>query len=140
MGSFALTLDGKGRVAVPARHREVLNTLGATQLTITKHPHGSLMIFPPLAWESFSTQVGALPMEAVNWKRVFIGNAAEVELDASSRILVPPELRRFAGLERDVMMLGMLTHIELWDAQRYAELENGVVTGDMPDAVKKLSF
>ncbi len=60
-GASALTLDGKGRIAMPARHREVLAALSASQLTITKHPEGSLMVFPRPAWEAFRDRIAALP-------------------------------------------------------------------------------
>ena len=63
-GPAALTLDGKGRIAMPARHRELLAAMGVNQLTVTKHPEGSLMIFPRPAWETFRDRVAALPMEA----------------------------------------------------------------------------
>ena len=106
-GPAALTLDGKGRIAMPARHRELLAATGVSQLTITKHPEGSLMIFPRPAWENFRDRVAALPMEASGWKRVFLGNAMDVEIDASSRVLIAPELRLSAGLVREVMLLGM---------------------------------
>ena len=92
-GASALTLDGKGRVAVPARHRDVLLATAAGQLTLTKHPQGCLMVFPRPAWEAFRDRVAALPMSASGWKRVFLGNAMDVEIDASSRVLVSPELR-----------------------------------------------
>lgn len=139
-GASALTLDGKGRIAIPARHREALSAMEVTQLTITKHPEGSLMIFPRPAWESFRDKVAALPMQASGWKRVFLGNAQDVELDGSSRVLVAPELRTAAGLVRDVMLLGMGSHFELWDAQRYAEHEAQVMQSPLPDALKDFSF
>jgi len=139
-GPAALTLDGKGRLAMPARHRELLAAMGSSQLTITKHPEGSLMIFPRSAWEGFRDRVAALPMEASGWKRVFLGNAMDVEIDAQSRFLVPPELRASAGLVRDVMLLGMGSHFELWDAQRHAEHEAKVMQSDMPDSLKSFSF
>ncbi len=139
-GPAALTLDGKGRIAVPARHRELLNAMGVTQLTITKHPEGSLMVFPRPAWESFRDRVAALPMEAAGWKRVFLGNAMDVDIDASSRVLVAPELRQSAGLVRDVMLIGMGSHLELWDAQRYADHEAKVMQSEMPDSLKNFSF
>ncbi|HZE92736.1 MAG TPA: division/cell wall cluster transcriptional repressor MraZ, partial [Rhizobacter sp.] len=101
-GPAGLTLDGKGRIAMPSRHREVLAAMGVHQLTITKHPEGSLMIFPRPAWENFRERVAALPMEASGWKRVFLGNATDVEIDASSRVLIAPELRASAGLTRDL--------------------------------------
>lgn len=139
-GPAALTLDGKGRIAMPARHREVLAAMGVSQLTITKHPEGSLMIFPRPAWEVFREKVAALPMSASGWKRIFLGNAMDVEIDASSRVLIAPELRAAAGLTRDVMLLGMGSHFELWDAARYAEHEAKVMEQPMPEALQDFSF
>ena len=103
---------------MPSRHREVLAAMGVGELTVTKHPEGSLMIFPRPAWESFRDKVAALPMSASGWKRIFLGNAMDVEIDGSSRVLISPELRASAGLVRDVMLLGMGSHFELWDSAR----------------------
>ena len=139
-GPAALTLDGKGRLAVPARHRELLTAMGVNQLTITKQPGGSLLIFPRPAWEAFRARIAALPMEAAGWKRVFLGNAMDVDIDASSRVLIAPELRLSAGLVRDVMMLGMGSHLELWDAKTYAEHEATVMQSAMPESLKNFSF
>ena len=125
---------------MPARHRELLMAMGVSQLTITKHPEGSLMIFPRPTWESFRDRVAALPMEAAGWKRVFLGNAMDVEIDASSRVLIAPELRLSAGLVRDVMLLGMGSHFELWDAQRHADHEAKVMQSEMPESLKSFSF
>ena len=139
-GPAALTLDGKGRIAVPSRHREVLTSKGINELTVTKHPEGSLLIFPRPAWEQFREKVAALPMSASGWKRVFLGNAMDVEIDASSRMLIAPELRAAAGLVRDVMLLGMGSHFELWDAQRHADHEARVMQSEMPESLKSFSF
>ena len=139
-GPAALTLDGKGRIAIPSRHRELLAAMGVQQLTITKNPGNSLLIFPRPAWENFRDRVAALPMDSSGWKRLFLGNAMEVEIDASSRVLVAPELRAFAGLDRDVMLIGMGSHFELWDAQRHAAHEAEVMQSPMPDSLKSFSF
>lgn len=139
-GPAALTLDGKGRIAVPARHRELLTAMGVSQLTVTKHPEGSLLIFPRPAWETFRDKVAALPMEAAGWKRVFLGNAMDVDIDASNRVLIAPELRASAGLVRDVMLLGMGSHFELWDAKAHAEHESRVMQSEMPESLKSFSF
>ena len=125
---------------MPARHRELLAAMGVSQLTITKHPEGSLMIFPRPAWEAFRDRVASLPMEASGWKRVFLGNAMDVEIDASSRVLIAPELRSAAGLQRDVMLLGMGSHFELWDAKGHAEYEAQVMQSEMPASLKSFSF
>jgi MraZ protein len=139
-GPSALTLDSKGRIAVPSRHRELLTAMGVHQLTITKQPGGSLLIFPRPAWEIFRDRVAALPMEAAGWKRVYLGNAMDVDIDASSRVLIAPELRASAGLVRDVMLLGMGSHFELWDAERHAAHETAVMQSAMPDSLKNFSF
>ena len=139
-GPAALTLDSKGRIAMPARHRELLTAMNVHQLTVTKHPDGALMIFPRPAWELFRDRIAALPMDAAGWKRVFLGNAMEVEIDASSRLLIAPELRASAGLVRDVMLLGMGSHFELWDASRHAEHEAKVMQSEMPESLKSFSF
>lgn len=125
---------------MPARHREVLSAMGVNQLTVTKHPVGSLMIFPRPAWEAFRDRVASLPMDASGWKRVFLGNAMDVEIDASSRLLIAPELRASAGLTRDVMLIGMGSHFELWDAKAHSEHEAQVMQSGLPDSLKSFSF
>lgn len=135
-GPADLTLDVKGRVAMPARHREVLGALGATKLTITKHPDGCLLVFPPAGWDDFAERLTALPMESIGWKRLFLGNATEVELDASSRVLIAPALKEYADLSRDVYMLGMGGFLEIWDKRRYLEQETTVRSTPMPESVR----
>ena len=139
-GASALSLDAKGRLAVPVRHRDALQALCAGQLTLTKHPEGCLMVFPRPAWETFRDKVAALPMSAAGWKRIFLGNAMDVEVDSAARVLVSPELRAAAGLTKDVMLLGMGSHFELWDAQRYAAHEAEVMAQPMPEVLQDFSF
>ncbi|AKJ27861.1 cell division protein MraZ [Caldimonas brevitalea] len=139
-GASALALDAKGRLSVPARHRDVLTAIANGQLTVTKHPEGCLMVFPRPAWEAFRDKIAALPMSASGWKRIFLGNAMDVEIDSASRVLISPELRAAAGLSKDVMLLGMGSHFELWDAQRYAAHEAEVMQQGMPDVLKDFSF
>jgi MraZ protein len=139
-GASALALDAKGRMAVPVRHRDALQALCAGQLTITKHPDGCLMVFPRPAWETFRDKVASLPMSAAGWKRVFLGNAMDVEIDGSARVLVSPELRAAAGISKDVMLLGMGSHFELWDAERHAAHEAAVMAQPMPAALQDFTF
>ncbi len=139
-GASALSLDAKGRLAVPARHRDALQALCGGQLTLTKHPEGCLMVFPRPAWEVFRDKVAALPMSAAGWKRIFLGNAMDVEVDSAARVLVSPELRAAAGLSKDVMLLGMGSHFELWDAQRYAAHEAEVMAQPMPEVLQDFTF
>jgi MraZ protein len=139
-GTSALALDAKGRLSVPARHREVLQSLSGGQLTFTKHPEGCLMVFPRPAWEAFRERIAALPMSANAWKRVFLGSASDVEVDSASRVLVAPELRSFAGLTKDVVLLGLGGHLELWDAEKHAAHEAAALQQPMPEALLDFSF
>jgi MraZ protein len=138
-GASNLALDAKGRLSVPTRHREVLQLLCQGRLTITKHPAGCLMLFPRPTWEQFRDKVAALPMSAAGWKRVFLGNAMDVDIDSAARVLISPELRKSAGLKSDVMLLGMGSHFEIWDAETYAGHEAEVMAGPLPDALKDFS-
>jgi MraZ protein len=135
-----LTLDGKGRVSMPARYRDDLQTLCAGRLTVTKHPHGCLMIFPRPSWETFRDQLAQLPFSQVGVKRVFLGHADDVELDGTSRVLIHPELRTWAGLEKDVKLLGMGSHFELWAAPAYAAYETRVMQAEASAALDSLIF
>jgi len=122
------------------RPLDVLRATANDQLTVTKHPDGCLLVFPRPVWEGFRDKVAALPMSADGWKRIFLGSAMDVDIDSASRVLVSPELRAAAGLSKDVMLLGMGTRFELWDAQRYAAHEAAVMQQGMPDALRDFSF
>lgn len=139
-GASSLSLDAKGRLAVPTRHREVLSACAAGQLTVTKHPHGCLMLFPRPQWEQFRERIDALPMSAQWWKRIFLGNAMDCELDSAGRVLIAPELRAAANLNKEAVLLGMGNHFELWDAQAYAAQEAEAMRGELPEALKDFSF
>ena len=139
-GASFLALDAKGRLSVPVRHREALGAINSGQFTITKHPHGCLMIFPFAEWEKFRERIASLPMQAQWWKRIFLGNAMEVEMDATGRVLVSPELRKAAGISKDAVLLGMGGYFELWDAPTYAAQEAEQMKGEMPDVFKDFSF
>ena len=124
---------------MPTRHRDALGT-AAGQLTITKHPHGCLMVFPRDEWEKFRARIAALPMDAQWWRRIFLGNAMDVEMDASGRVLVSPELRAAAGIAKDAVLLGKGSYLELWDAPTYAAKEAEAMQAEMPDVLKDFSF
>ncbi|WP_334154078.1 division/cell wall cluster transcriptional repressor MraZ [Tepidimonas sp.] len=139
-GASSLSLDAKGRLSVPTRHRDVLSATAGGQLTITKHPHGCLMIFPRPEWEAFRQRIAQLPMSAQWWKRIFLGNAQDVEMDAQGRVLIAPELRAAASITKEAMLLGMGNHFELWDAATYAAQEAEAMRGEMPEAFQDFSF
>ena len=74
------------------------------------------------------------------WQRIFLGNAIDVEMDSSGRVLISPELRRAAILEKDVMMLGMGTHLEIWDAAAHERHEAETLAQGLPEALANFSF
>jgi MraZ protein len=122
-GATELSLDAKGRLAVPTRHREALLSGGRT-LVFTAHPDGCLLLYPRLAWEPIGAKVQALSSfneQARWWQRLLVGFAEEVELDAQGRILVSPALRKFADLKKEVMLVGQGSHFELWSAAAWEE-------------------
>jgi MraZ protein len=137
-GGSGLMLDGKGRVTVPARHRDALRTLCNDQLTITKNPKRCLSIFPRPLWESFRARLMALPLANDDWRGIYMGLAQPVEIDSASRVLIAPELREWAAIERDVMLIGMGTRFELWDKARYEAHEATVLAAGLPAGLRDL--
>ena len=98
------------------------------------------MMFPRPEWEQFRARIAALPMEAQWWKRIFLGNAMDVEMDGTSRVLLSPELRRAATIEKEVIVLGMGNHFEIWDKAVYESQEAVAMKAQMPDVFKEFSF
>ncbi len=135
-GESALTIDGKGRVVIPSRYREALTTLCQDELTVTKHQPGCLVIFPRPDWERFRERLLTLPIEADNWRRIYLGSASDVTIDGSSRVLITPELRKYAGIDRDVVLLGMGSRLELWNAELHAANEAATLALPMPESVR----
>ncbi len=139
-GASALSLDAKGRMSIPARHRDALSLQCEGRITLTKHPHGCLLLFPRPVWEIHREQISGWPMSARAWQRIFLGNASDVEMDSAGRILISPELRTAGLLTRDVMLLGMGSHFEIWDAARLEESESQAIANGMPDVLNNFSF
>ncbi len=139
-GASALSMDAKGRMSIPARHRDALVVQCEGRVTLTRHPHGCLLLFPRPVWEQHREQIASWPMSARAWQRIFLGNACDVEMDSAGRVLISPELRSVAGLSRDVMLLGMGSHFEVWDAAKLEESESQAIAGGMPDVLNNFSF
>ena len=139
-GASALTLDAKGRMTIPSKHRDALMLQSDGRVTVTRHPHGCLLLFPRPTWEAHRAEIAKWPMSARSWQRIFLGNASDVEMDGAGRILVAPELRHAVELQRDVMMLGMGSHFEIWDAEQLAQSEAQAIEAGMPDVLSGFSF
>jgi len=127
-GAAQINLDAKGRMAVPTRTREPLTQGGTVKLVLTAHPDGCLLLYPHPAWDPIRAQVMAFPSldrRFSVWKRLLVGFAEDVELDGAGRLLIAPELREFAHIERDVMLVGQGSHYEIWDRETWnRELES----------------
>lgn len=140
-GTSSLNLDAKGRLAIPARHRDVLVEHGQTGLTITRHPDGCLLVYPRHEWELQRKKVMQMPMTLQWWKRILVGSAMDVDMDGSGRVLVSPELRQAVGLEKEAVMLGMGRYLEVWDKATHEAKEAEALSKEIPaDVLKDLVF
>jgi MraZ protein len=139
-GSSALTLDAKGRVSIPTRHRDALISDEQGRLTLTRHPDGCLLVYPRSVWEERRKEIAAFTMAARPLQRLLLGNAQDVDMDGSGRILVAPELRSAIGLTREVMLLGMGSHFELWDSAEWARREAEDLAKMNPESLANFSF
>ena len=120
-GRANLNLDSKGRLAVPAKYRDALAAQCAGQLVLTADSREHLLIYPAPEWNS--VQEGLMRLSNANpivkkLQRFLVGNAQEAELDSAGRILVSPELREFAGLDKSLTLVGVGRKFELWDAAK----------------------
>ncbi len=126
-GSAALNLDAKGRIAIPTRYREALALAANGLLILTAHPHRCLVLYPEPAWEPIRDKIlaaSSLNPRSAMIKRLLVGNAREEEMDAAGRLLIAPELRSFAQLEKEVRLVGQGSHFEIWsDAGWQAQQE-----------------
>ncbi len=121
LGEFDHTIDDKGRVAVPARFREELSE----GLILTRGFDKCLQAFPRPVWQNLAQRVSALSMgsdEARQLRRLLFASAAEVEVDRQGRILIPQNLREYAGLAEQVVIAGMDAYFELWSNGRWSEV------------------
>ena len=139
-GASQLTLDAKGRLSMPSRHRDSLAAHCDGRLTVTRHPDGCLLVYPRPTWEARREQIAQLPYSARALQRLLLGNATDVDLDGAGRLLVPTELRAGAQLERDLMLLGMGAHFELWDSARLAEHERASLADGLPESAAQFTF
>lgn len=134
-GGPVQTLDAKGRITVPARWLAVLMSTVQGQLVVCKSPDGCLSLYPLPVWEKFENHLLGLSSAHDAWRRIFIGSATELEIDSASRVLIPPELRAWAGLEKEVKFMGVGPHFELWDQTRYEAVEKSALATGRPETL-----
>ena len=123
-GTFERSLDDKNRVAVPKTLRDEFSADGVTQLFVAPQQDKSLSVYAPAEFEALAERLAAKStnqVEVLRYKRIFYSKAEKVELDGQGRIRIPDRLAEFAQLKRDVVLLGVQDHAEIWDKQFWTE-------------------
>ena len=145
-GIAEISIDSKGRLAIPAKYREVLAAQCCGQLVVTVDlVEACLRLYPLPIWQEIEQQLEKLPANDPNSRRVqrlLIGHASDVELDGSGRVLVPASLRKRAGLEKDVVLVGQGQKFELWSVSAW-EAYNGECAESfaaVPDVLANIAF
>ena len=121
-GANKLTLDIKGRMVMPTRYRERLQERCGGKLVVTVDKDQCLLVYPMPDWEEIERKLMKLPTfneRARRLQRLMVGYATELELDAQGRVLLPPNLREFASLTRDAVLIGQGLRFELWDEEKW---------------------
>src|SRR4029078_12345649 len=144
-GVTELVLDAKGRIAVPSRHRDELVAGGDGRVVVTADHGGCLLIYPMETWEPIQAQIMTLPSfddRIRSIQRLLVGHADDVEIDAAGRILVPPAPRRYAGLDKRVVLVGQGQKLELWDEAKWQAQIAQTITfpGGLPPGLETLSL
>ena len=136
MGEYNHTIDAKGRLIVPAKFREILGD----NFIVTKGLVGCLFVYPNDEWTRFEEKLKSLPLTNKNarqFTRFFLAGAAACEVDKQGRILLPQVLREFASLEKDVVLVGVASRIEIWSRERWDESMN-TYDGDMDEVAENM--
>jgi len=122
-GRFEHIIDSKGRISIPAKYRDLLTEKHDERLIITNFDR-CLVAYPYEEWRNVEEKIGSLSMvkkEAKAFQRFFVSGATECPIDKLGRILIPPTLRSYAQLEKDVVFAGMFKKFEIWSKERFLE-------------------
>ncbi|MCR4600271.1 MAG: division/cell wall cluster transcriptional repressor MraZ [Clostridia bacterium] len=117
-GTYQHSIDQKGRIIIPARFREALSH----GFVLTRGLDKCLFIYPASEWEAFSAKLNSIPMtmkEGRSFKRYFFANAVECQLDKQGRVTIPPVMRGFAGIDKDLVTIGVNERIEVWSKDEW---------------------
>ncbi len=134
-GSHQLTIDDKGRLAIPARYRQELAVSCASQLVVTRGPNACLEIYPAPEFQQVADRIQEMEDrdQAEILNSVFIGFACETELDKQGRVLLPPLLRKFGRFDGAAVLMGMNRRFDLWPEELWSER-----FGDGPQSIHPL--
>ncbi len=135
MGEYNHTIDTKGRLIIPSKFRETLGD----EFVVTKGLDGCLFVYDSNEWQSFEEKLKSLPLtnkDARQFARFFLAGAAAVEVDKQGRILLPAVLRDFAGLEKEVVLVGVASRVEIWSKVKW---ENAAEYEDMEEIAEHMA-
>ncbi len=144
-----VSLDVKGRMAMPARYRERLLERCGGRLVVTIDRDHCLLVYPLPEWEIIEAKLNQLPSlnrQARLLQRLYIGHATELDMDAQGRILLPPMLREYAGLGKKIVLIGQGRKFEIWDETLWNESQEAWVEavqtseGELPASLEELSL
>lgn len=138
MGQYEHSIDAKGRIIIPAKYREDLGE----NFVVTRGLDGCLFLYPNKEWQAFVDKLQNLPSNQNTRKlqREFLSKAMEVSLDKQGRILIPSMLRTAAALEKEVVFVGMMNRVEIWDKNRLEAQEIAGDEGALEDAMDELDI
>ncbi len=137
-GEYQHTIDNKGRLFIPARLRDELGEV----FYVTKGLDNCLSIYSLNSWKSIEERISGLPLsKSRNLQRTLFASASKCELDAQGRVLVPQKLRAYAGLSKDVTVIGVSNRAEIWDSQRWMQIEQDDLTSEnLAESMDELGF
>ncbi len=145
-----MSIDAKGRLAMPKNHRDKLEENGVNELVVTADPSRCLLVYPKPMWEEVEKKVNELPNSSKYTRiiqRLYIGYATDIELDSTGRMLLSSELREYAGLDRKAVLIGQGKKFELWDertweieSEKWKQEVNDLNPADMPVELQNISF
>lgn len=127
-GEHEHSLDQKGRLILPAKFREAAKTNYVEKFFITRGLDNCLFMFPEDEWKAQESKFKSMPftkLQSRKFNRLFFAGAQEVIFDKQGRVLIPKYLKDFAGIKRDVMIIGVSNRIEIWDLEKWREFYNG---------------
>jgi MraZ protein len=131
-GSSFHTIDEKGRIIIPARFRDVLKAGGGDGVMVSRLDK-SLFAYTFEEWSKIENKILSMAEKSGNmrrFRRVFIGGAFECICDKQGRILIPPSLRQYSELEKEIVLVGVLDHFEIWSRKNW-ENENSTIEEDL---------
>ena len=137
-GEYKHSIDAKGRLAMPAKLRDALGE----HFTVNKGLDGCLAVYPEKEWELLEDKIRTLGNgeKARRVKRYYFANAFDAQLDAQGRILIPAGLREFAGLQKDVVVIGQLDHAEIWNSEKWRAYNEAIDAESVAADVEDIDF